>query len=236
MTRLRVDALPAAGAVLLSAEATHHALHVRRLEAGAKVVLFDGAGREVLARLQPDGDRWCALLVEAPHAGRVGAAVTLCFALPKGDRLDTVVRQTTELGVGRVLLMSAARSVVRLDAERARRRRDRLARIASEAARQSGRSDVPSVDGPLTVAQVAAGVDAVSRWVLHPRGGAPLSEMGTGAPAALAVGPEGGFDDAELAAFDAAGWRRVTLNGPVLRTETAAVVGCALALHHLGAL
>ena len=60
--------------------------------------------------------------------------------------------------------------------------------------------------------------------------------MGAEAPVALAVGPEGGFDEAELAAFDAAGWRRVTLNGPVLRTETAAVVGCALALHHLGAL
>ena len=234
MIRLRVEGLTPT--VDLSEGAVHHAIHVRRLEAGAAVLLFDGAGREASARLDTDGTRWVATLTEAPRMGLVGAELTLCYALAKGDKLDRVVRQVTELGVGRVLLMSTAHSVVRLDGPRAAKRLARLERVAAQAARQSGRADVPLIDGPRPLAQVATEVSAAARWVLHPKGGTPLAELAPARPAALAGGPEGGFAEDELAAFGAAGWARVTLLGPVLRTETAAVVGCALALHHLGTL
>lgn len=236
MTRLRVPALPESGAVALSADAVRHAIRVKRLEAGADVVLFDGVGREARATLGRDASGWRAELVEAPRLGRTGAALTLCYGLPKGEKLDAVVRQTTELGVGRVVLMSTERSVVRLDAARAEKRRARLARVAAEAARQSGRADVPELLGPWSVLDVTTNVTAESRWVLHPEAGVSLSGAPAAAEMAVAVGPEGGFGPAELAALDDAGWQRVTLASPVLRTETAAVVACAMALDRMGAL
>ena len=242
MIRIRVPALPRSGRVALPHEAAHHAVRVRRLAEGDPVLLFDGAGAEVPAMLVRDGDDWAAELTEPPRPGRTGADLTLCYGLPRGEKLDAVVRQATELGVGRVVLLATERSVVRLSPERARKRLDRLARVAADAARQCGRADVPDLGGPLTV-EVAATQHAEpsdqpagSRWVLHPEGGSPLTELVAEAPLTLCVGPEGGFSPDELDVLEASGFLRVTLGGPVLRTETAATVACALALHRLGVL
>ncbi len=236
MTRLWVQVLPPTGEVTLSADAVRHAVRVKRLGAGSEVVLFDGAGQEARATLQGGSDAWRAILVEAPRAGRTGAALTLCYALPKGEKLDTVVRQSTELGVGRIVLMTTKRSVVRLDAVRARKRIARLERVAAQAARQSGRADVPELLGPWTVDEVAEKVTAESCWLLHPQAGVPVHAAESTGALSLAVGPEGGFAPEELSVFEQAGWQRVTLAGPILRTETAAVVSCALALHRMNAL
>ncbi len=231
--------VPAPGADLdaptipLPAEAAHHLVHVLRLSAGAPVVVFD-AGREVDATLQQVDGAWRAQPCGPARAGVSGADVTLAYGLPKGDKLDAVLRQVTELGVQRVVLLDCARSVVRLSAERASKRLDRLARVVEQAARQSGRADVPAIDGPLTVAEAADALTDHTRWVLHPEGGGPLSAAPLGAPLAVFVGPEGGFAPDELGAlWDA---HRITLGPRVLRTETAAPVACALALHRLGAL
>lgn len=228
-------ALRGAARVVLPPEAVRHLTVVLRLAEGAPVVVFDGDGREADARLARVDGEWAAELAGEVRAGRTGAPLTLCYALPKGDKLETVARQCTELGVGGLLLVAADRSVVRLEGDRADRRLERLARVLAEAARQCGRADVPDLAGPLPVAAAAARVaDHETRLVLHPEGGEPLSTPS--GRTALFVGPEGGFSPAELAALDAAGCRRVSLASPVLRTETAAAVGCALVLHRMGAL
>ncbi len=235
MIRLRVEHLPEAGRVALPPEVARYATRVRRVGEGEPVRLFDGAGREGDARLVLEGEAWLAELVGTPSAGLVGAPLTLFYALPKGEKLDAVVRQATELGVSRIALVAARRSVTRWDSARAGKKLERLRRVATDAARQSGRADVPAVDGPHDVAAAAAD-DSATRWVLHPEGGHPIDEHPARAPLAIAVGPEGGFAPEELEVFDAHGWRRITLSGPILRTETAATVACALSLHRLGAL
>jgi 16S rRNA (uracil1498-N3)-methyltransferase len=227
----------AAPSIPLPPPAVRYVTVVRRLEPGAPLVLFDGLGHEVEAVLVRDGERWAARPSGPPRAGRRGAGVTLCWGLPKGDKLEDGLRQVTELGVERVVALACERSVVRLERDRADRRRERWARVAAEAARQCGRADAPAVDGPLDLdAAIAATADAAVRLVLHPEGGVPLAEAALAAPVALFVGPEGGFAPAELARLAAAGAERVTLGGLVLRTETAATVGTALVLHRLGVL
>lgn len=236
-TRVPLPGVPlrAGETVPLPERAAHHLTVVRRLEAGAALVVFDGEGAEADARLIRNEDAWGARVV-AVRAGRTGAPVTLCYALPKGDRLETVARQCTELGADAICLLSAARSVVKLSGDRARRRLKRLERVVADAARQCGRADVPALTGPMSVAEAAERLADRTRLVLHPEGGRPLREAPLAPPLALFVGPEGGFTDDELTALDAAGCHRVTLSSPVLRTETAAVVATALALHHVDAL
>lgn len=223
----------------LPPEQAHYLLRVRRAAAGESVRVFDGAGREVDARLAPppaDGDPWRLIRSGPVEAGRRAAPITLVYGLPKGDKLDRVARQITELGAARLILLDCARSVVRLTGPRAARRRERLTRVMTEAARQCARADAPALTGPLALPAALDATAAHTRWVLHPDGGAPLAEAGARPPLALFVGPEGGFAPDEIEALRAAGVAPVTLDCPVLRTETAAPVAVALALQRLGML
>lgn len=222
----------------LPAAAIHYLVGVRRLAPGARVVAFDGAGREATARLAEVEGLTVLLREGEVRAGRTGAPVVLVYALPKGDKLEDVLRQTTELGVAEIVLFQAERSVSRLPGDRADRKRERWAKIVDEAARQCGRADVPRVTGPLPdlAAALATTAAVPTRLLLHPEGDSGLADAPIGAECAIFVGPEGGFSPAEVAMAHAAGVVPVRLASPVLRTETAAVVGTALALHRLGAL
>lgn len=224
-------------ALTLTPEAVHYLTVVRRLGPDDAITVFDAAGRSRSARLTPHADDWRAVFdgpcVQAPPR----PDLTLCYGLPKGEKLDRVVRQVTELGVTRVRLLACVRSVTRLSGDRAAKRVARLTRIAQEAARQSGRADVPTIEGPVKATQASEGPTA-RRVVLHPEGARCLSDLALTAeqPIEVYVGPEGGFAPEELAAFAQMGAEPVRLRGPVLRTETAAPIACALVLHRLDAL
>lgn len=217
----------------------HYLLRVRRLGAGDAVRVFDGAGLEADARLDgppAEGEPWILTRIGPVEPGRRAAPVTLVYGLPKGDKLDRVARQITELGAARLILLDCDRSVVRLDGPRAAKRRERLDRITAEAARQCARADTPAVEGPLSLAAALEATADCARWVLHPEDGVPLDAAPCHPPLALFVGPEGGFTPGEVARMRAAGVQAISLGCPVLRTETAAPVAVALALHRLGVL
>ncbi len=189
--------------------AGHHLRRVLRLRDGALVTVTDGRGRW----------RECVLTSRdlAPAGGVVTVppvrATTVAVAPPKGDRLDWLVQKCTEVGVSRITLLDAERSVVRWTEERAGRHLERLRRIAVEAALQSRRVWLPELCGPVPAAEVLPGAA-----VAEP-GGRPIER----ADRMVAVGPEGGWSAAELAlAGD-----RVSLGPHVLRVETAAVVAAA---------
>ena len=194
----------------LDAPQAHHLSRVLRLRGGAVVTVTDGAGRWrecqwVDRALTPSGE---VVTTPAPRE------VTVAVAPPKGDRLDWLVQKVTEVGVTRLVLLAAERSVVRWDVERAARQLDRLGRIAAEAAMQSRRVWLPDVVGPVPAADVLA-----TSAVAEP-GGRPL----TAGDRSIAIGPEGGWSPAELVqAAD-----RVSLGEHVLRVETAAIVAATL--------
>ena len=141
---------------------------------------------------------------------RAEPAITVAFALVKGQRPEWAVQKLTEVGVDRIVPLVAARSVVRGSSV------DRLRRVAREAAVQSRRAWLPVVDD---VAPVAVAASAPGAALAHPDGAPP----GLDTPVVL-VGPEGGWDPAELGLA----LPRIRLGSRVLRTETAAVVAGAL--------
>jgi 16S rRNA (uracil1498-N3)-methyltransferase len=189
----------------------HHVARVLRVRDGEIVTVTDGRGswrpcRMERGRLVADGD--------IERVGAPDPPITIAVAPPKGDRAEWLTQKCTEIGVDRIVVLQAERSVVRWDGERAGRHRERLRRVADEAAMQSRRVWWPEIAGPVAAGSVLATIPAAEP------DGRPLGAGDT----ALAVGPEGGWTDGELSlACDT-----VTLGPHVLRVETAAVVAAAL--------
>jgi len=217
------------GRVRLSADAIRHA-RVLRLGPGDAVRLFDGEGHEADGQIAVDDDG--ELACDVGPVRRVddeGPRVVLVQVLPKGAKLEPIVRMTTEVGVSAIHLASSERAVARPAPDRAARRVARLGRVAREAARQCGRAVVPEVHAPAPLAEVASRAPSgATRLLLHP-GGGPLGAP-SGGEVWLVVGPEGGLSDPELEALERLGYRVVGVRSHVLRVETAAPVAVALAL------
>ena len=128
--------------------------------------------------------------------------------------MEWLVQKCTEVGVDGLVVLTAERSVVRWDGERAERQLQRLRRVAIEAAMQSRRVRLPTITGPVPASELLPGAVAAEP------GGRPLAPSDT----IVAIGPEGGWSPSELAlASDA-----VSLGETVLRVETAAVVAATL--------
>lgn len=212
---------PIAGdeAVLADAEA-HHLLHVMRLKVGARVVLFDGSGTEFDAEVIQCGRREVALRVlERREVDREPpTAVTIAVAMPKGDRQRWMVEKLTELGVARLAPIVTERTVAKLSSSAL----DKLRRAVVEASKQCRRNRLMEIVEPVPWRQLVADSSLpAARYLAHP---AIASAEIANTPAIVAVGPEGGFSDAEVAAAQEAGWKGLDLGSRILRTETAAMV------------
>ncbi len=226
-----VDSLPAGGETVLDGAEGHHAAAVRRLRPGEALRLADGAGGLADCTVVGPADGGLRLAVVAVRRlSPPSPRFVLVQALAKGDRGELAVELATELGVDEVLPWAAARSVTRWEGARGERSLARWRSTAREAAKQSRRAWVPEVGDLHGTRQVAARIAGAAALVLHEGAAEPLT--GAALPAAgdllLVVGPEGGLDPAELAAFTAAGARPVRLGEPVLRTSTAGAAALAV--------
>lgn len=209
-----------AGERRLDPDASKYVARVHRLGPGDRFVAFDPEARleadAVIVRV--DG-RSVAVALSEPRQAQALAAieVTLLQGIGKGDKLDRVVRDATALGAARIVGVETERSVV----QRAEKRSERLRAIALDAARQSGRGDLPRIQVGVRLADALAGVTAERRVCLDPRAPAPLSLSGEGS-LALLIGPEGGLTPDEIALAEEHGFVRASFGSLVLRTETAA--------------
>lgn len=223
--RVRVPPPLREGRVRLSDAAAHHLVRVLRLRPGEALVAFDGEGGEAPAVLlagDTEGE-WIAVSAPQPSSHEPVRQVRLATALLKGDRLSDVVRMGTELGVDRFTPLLTARCVVTsLSATKL----VRLRRVAEEAARQSLRARVPTIDEPVGLAGLEwRGV----AWLADPRASVPWRERAAQPvrEVTLISGPEGGFSEAEVAALVARGAQPVRLVPSVLRAETAPIAMAA---------
>jgi 16S rRNA (uracil1498-N3)-methyltransferase len=217
----------AGGRVTFDAGESRHLSRVLRLRPGDLVVATDGAGRDYTVRLESVGETATGtVLAEAAGVPASPLAITLVQGVPKGDKMEAIVRAATELGVARVRPALCERTIVRLEAGRWRERARRWQRVAREAAKQSGRAVIPEVEAPRPLGEwLAAGEPADLGLCLWEGGGAPLGGLlrDVAAPrsALVVVGPEGGLAQAETDAARARGLTVVSLGPRILRSETA---------------
>jgi 16S rRNA (uracil1498-N3)-methyltransferase len=257
MTRRRFYAAPNSFAgngqsVRLAAEEARHLRDVLRLQPGAEVYVFDGAGKEFHCAIKESTREFAELEILAgvqPARPESPLDLTLAVALLKGEKFDLVVQKATELGVTRLLPIITERADVRVrDETDAHKRVARWQRIALEAAKQSGRARVPEVGAPLALDQLRnfpvleheGTLTAVNYLMFSERDGQSLSQVNRilsdrrDEKMVALVGPEGGWTDNEIRFARDASWHIVTLGGRTLRAETAAVTVVALLQHLLG--
>jgi 16S rRNA (uracil1498-N3)-methyltransferase len=221
------------GSFVLDGPEAHHLAVVRRFVPGDRVVLFNGDGKDYPALILAADKRSVLLDV---HTGvdpvrELPIRVEVAAALPKGDRGDFLVEKLTELGVAKFTPLVTNRTVVLPKDGRV----ERYQRAVVEASKQCGRAVLMEVGLPAAWAEhVKASGQPAERWVLHPSGTEPFlptlpTKSGPERPGiVVAIGPEGGFTDEELATATAAGWRVGSFGPRVLRVETAAIAAAAV--------
>jgi 16S rRNA (uracil1498-N3)-methyltransferase len=227
----RVLHLPlAVGDQTLNDEASHHLISVLRLKAGDTLTLFNGRGLEGKARVVRADRLATQVHVDAVEEVRRESPVhtTVVQALCTGDKMDWVVQKSTELGAARIIGLAAERSVLKLDAMRAEKRRLHWQSIAESAAAQCGRNNVPEVLPVMRLADVIAHWEACAApktgWLLDPFATVPLSQANMEGNVMLMIGPEAGWSDPEETQLHRAGFIGVACGPRILRTETAAAV------------
>jgi 16S rRNA (uracil1498-N3)-methyltransferase len=236
--RLFVPDLPPLGGELeLPPDSAHHA-RVLRLEVGAEVELFDGRSGQADATLTSIA-RTRTVCLAGPRRELQPAAPALhvVLGLPKGSKLEPIVRMLTELGAHSLHLASCERSVPRPQRDDSAARLPRLERIALEACAQSGQARALDVHPPAALLEAASRAPISSqRLVFWERATSPMRARSAGALEDVwaVVGPEGGLSEAEVHALVGLGFDPVGLGPALLRVETAVPVIAALLLDRIG--
>jgi len=214
------------GLVELNQAEAKHARDVLRLIVGDQVSLFDPAGNAGQARLTTVDKRQVVAQVDRIDAPVKTKLLTVVSSTPKGERADWLVEKLSEIGVSVWQPVVCGRSVV----EPGKGKLDRWRRIAIEAAKQSGRVGVMRIEPavPLTMVKVEAGAVVLNSELAI----GDAIKMGA-AVTQIFVGPEGGWEPAELESFRGTGVRAIRLPTPILRVETACVVAAGLAMCHI---
>lgn len=223
--------------VTILGDDAHHISRSLRMAVGEHITVSDSAGTEYDCRLTAFlPDRVQAEIVSARQQDTEPPyCITLYQALPKGDKLDSVIQKSVECGVARIVPFESERCIVRAKPEAEDKKCERRRRIAQEAAKQCGRGIVPLVEKTVDFAEMlrrAATAD-LALFCFEGEGTQPISrilatgELPHGAEIALVIGSEGGFSLSEAEQARGAGLLMTGLGKRILRTETAPIFALA---------
>ena len=220
----------------------NHIKNVLRMKHGDQVMVSDGEGMQYLCTLEAfeSGLVWFEIVDAWKENRELPSKLYLFQGLPKSDKMELIIQKATELGVYELIPAVTGRTVVKLDEKKAQKKTARWNAIAESAAKQSGRSRIPQVREIMTFSEALAyagdldvllipyekaeGMDATRQAV---EGIRPGQSVG------IFIGPEGGFEEAEVEQAMACGALPVTLGRRILRTETAGFVVLSMLLYHL---
>jgi 16S rRNA (uracil1498-N3)-methyltransferase len=218
----------------------NHMVRVLRMSTGDTITLVDDKGGEHQGIIDQVAKEWVAVKILATVNAGVTESdtprLTICQALPKGEKIDLILQKGTELGVHDFRIFGGRRSVARVRDDQCDNKLERWSRITTEAARQCGRLTIPAVSWFPSAVEAAEAADAANhdlRLILwedeHDRTlRTALADTARPASTIVAIGPEGGFDPLEVRHFARHGFQPITLGNRILRTETAAIAITAI--------
>ncbi len=216
---------------LLSEENQKHA-RVLRLRDGEAVTVITPNGEQCDCAYKSGGT--LRVLSRKPCENEPDVFVTLYQALPKGDKMDTIVQKCVELGISRIVPMLSARCVSRPDEKSLRKKRERWQKIALQAAMQSRRGIIPEVADCVSFAQAAELTKENDQTIFfYELGGDSVKDILTGKPQTLGmfIGSEGGFEASEVQQVLSGGGRAATLGKRILRAETAPLAALSIIMY-----
>lgn len=229
--------------VTITGSDVNHIKNVLRMKVGEEIAVSNGVdGKEYRCGiLQLEGDRiLCELRFVKEDGVELPARVHLYQGLPKADKMELIIQKAVELGVYEIIPVETKRCVVKLDAKKASQKVARWQAIAEAAAKQSKRKVIPSVAEPMSFSQAikqAADMDVKLIPYELAEGMEKTKELiasvGEGQDVAVFIGPEGGFEEAEVTAALSLGIQPITLGKRILRTETAGFTVMAWLMYQL---
>ncbi len=215
--------------IILYGEENHHATKVLRKRKGDIVSVFDGRGREFIARIEETGKSQSILkILEEVPPREYPFHIAIAQALIKHNRWDWMLEKVTEIGVKEIVPLITEFSVVRTQSKKGR-----WEKIVLNACKQSGRQIIPAIQSPMDINQlIEHSRDYGSRLVAHP-GGVEIIEAPISEKILIAIGPEGGFSDEEIGKLEEANFVKVNLGNFILRSETAPVYAASVIVQRL---
>lgn len=225
------------GSICIAGPDYNHIVRVLRLKPGDRIAVSDGRDRDSLceiAEIGPDSVR-CEVLPAELADSECPVHLHLFQGLPKGDKMELILEKAVELGASSVVPVEMKRCVVKLDEKKKAARTERWQKQAESAAKQSGRRIIPKVGQVLGFKEAVKAAAAMDRILVpyecaedisHTR--KVLESLKPGQDAAIFIGPEGGFEPAEIEALKAENADVITLGPRILRTETAGMATLAM--------
>ncbi|MBR2612798.1 MAG: 16S rRNA (uracil(1498)-N(3))-methyltransferase [Clostridia bacterium] len=213
----------------ITGEDSFHIARALRMAVGDVLTVCDSDGCEYDGTLEKIRDDVCAVRLENRRSakGEPPVFITLYMAYPKGDKLETVIQKAVELGASRIVPFESSRCIKRPKADKVEEKTRRLAKIATEAAKQCGRGRLPEVCRPMTYTEMLAHAkeDDLALFCYEGEGTknirAILEEAHSPKTISVIVGSEGGFSPEEASAAQACGMIMTGLGERILRCETA---------------
>ena len=216
----------------------NHIANVLRMKSGDEIYVSTD-GRTDLCRITSiDGNGVTAEIVEENAIStELPVKIILFQGIPKGDRMETLIQKTTELGVFEIVPVEMKRSVVKLDEKRKKSRAARWNAIAESAAKQSKRNVIPAVSPLLSFREMLERARECDLFIVpyentHGMKGTreSISKMKSGMTVGILIGPEGGFEKDEIESALTAGGEAISLGSRILRVETASIIAVAMCM------
>jgi 16S rRNA (uracil1498-N3)-methyltransferase len=226
------------GAALLPQDQSHHLRDVLRIGAGEIVEIFDGEGAAYTGRVEFSDSGVTVRGLSAVRSEGKERPLALAAALIKPAKFEWVLQKATELGVTQIIPLKTRRCGIQLHPGRSEQRLERWLRIVREASKQCGRIHAPQIRPPLDYADwLRLGeFDQYSKFLFYEKSDAlwqpGMLKPGSGG-VVLCVGPEGGWEEGEVAQAEAAGVRVSGLGPWTLRAETASIAALSIVRYHI---
>lgn len=212
---------------IISGEDGRHISRSLRMKAGEQLTVCDTMGTDFNCEIEKiENDTvYLKILDSKENTSEPDVKVTLFQCMPKGDKLDLVVQKAVELGVTEIVPVLSSRCVSRPDAKSILKKRQRLQKIADEAAKQSGRGILPKISDMISFKECCEKLKNYDKSIIfYELGGAPLKDIvDDSINYAILIGSEGGFSVDEVEKATESGAVSATLGKRILRTETAPI-------------
>lgn len=213
----------------ISGSDVNHIVNVLRMKIGEELLISVKGDWDYLCKIEEiENDRVNLKLLESMEQRELPIKLTLLQGIPKSDKLEMIIQKATELGVSNIIPVKTNRVVVKIDEKKTQAKVNRWNAIAESAAKQSKRSIIPKVLKPQTIDNALEIVKDYGVKLL-PYENADgikktkdiLNSLDSKNNIAVFIGPEGGFEEAEVKKSTDSGFEVITLGKRILRTETA---------------
>lgn len=240
MRRFFIDE-PLTDIVTIQGEDAHHITNVLRYKVGQSLIVVDDSGKIAQTEITSINQNQVVVKITEYLEANTEAAieVTLAQCLPKSDKMDFIVQKAVELGVSNICPLVSENCVVKYDAAKKEARQKKWQKIANEAAKQCGRTILPTVEPIVSFKNLFLELDSNIEILMCYEGQADCSlktllTTTTASKFLIIIGPEGGFSPAEVQLCMEKDVKVVTMGPRILRTETASLAAVSLVMYQNG--